>query len=89
MNAFILSVLASEFELNLNSVVHELVSPWLYVTTFFPQEKQSKSFGIKPKTLLIYQITLTKQLFEVKCEGTSNMDIKFPLGHFYTHGKSA
>ena len=50
MNAFILSVLASEFELNLNSVVHELVSPWLYVTTFSPQEKQSKALekSLKP-----------------------------------------
>jgi len=71
-------------------VVYELVSPSLYVTIFFPKKNNPKALGEKKlKTLLIYQITLTKQLFEVKCEGTSNMEIKFPLGHFYTHGKSA
>jgi hypothetical protein len=70
-------------------VVYELVSPWLYVTTFFPKKNNPKALEKKLKPLLIYQITLTKQRFEVKCEGTSNMEIKFPLGHFYTHGKCA
>lgn len=82
--------LASEFwtEFELSGVW--ISFPLLKCDYIFSKKNNLKVLEKKAQEiLLIYQITLTKQFFDVKCESIRNMEIKFPLGHFYMNGKSA
>lgn len=53
----------------------------------FSKKNNLKALEESSESLLIYQITLTKQFFDVKCESIRNIEIKFPLGLFYMNGK--
>lgn len=54
---------------------------------FFPKKNNLKALEGSSKSLLIYQIALTKQLFDVKCESIRTREIEFPMGLFYMNGK--
>lgn len=85
--AFVWIIWHQNFELNLNSVVYKLDFPWLCATIFFSKKNNLKTLEGSSKSLLIYQITLIKQFFDVKCESIRNIKIKYPLGLFYMNGK--